>query len=915
LFYLFLQEQGRTTVRTDEKALGTIVFKKLNATRRVRSALAWERMKNNSPIYEADTLRTADSSEASVCFDDGTDLELYENSMLRLDSSGGVRTLEFLGGDISLSSSKGEGNADLSGLSAPGRGAKAGGTYSISVGGKTISLAENSRASLSRSGDKLSVDVAEGKAGLTRADGSSETIDSSGAVELDLATGATRAIVRSLVPLQPEQGAHLVSEGAGRAELAFSWKAEGMSSAELELSSSADFKTISGSANASASTALLEVEPGAWYWRLRGPDGSLSAVRRFDLYVEPAPAPILPEAGAELSYRKIRPDLRFSWTRAEAASAYIFEIARDRQFAKPLRRERAVMEGITVAALDEGTWYWRVSPVYAMTRLGGKTAAEIRSFEVRKRPEMLALKATLPAADSMFLVQETAEKGLSFSWQPNPEAAGYELALSPTKDMGAAAVRLESERAWASLSGTAASALAKPGAWYWSVRWKDDEGNLSPYSKPRQLSGVDGALAVKLSFPPEGYAIADSLVSSSRFAWKSKLQAKARFQLSSDPAFSAIEWEESAEAGTLIGRQWKTGTWYWRIETLNPDGTPFHHTEARMFRVVDPLPEPHLATPGPGGSFYLRAEDSYALTWDAVPAADYYQVNLSYLPEAGGELSRYSATLEDTKLELPLGAYPQGRYRLLLQAFGLDKPSSTRLIGYLGSAEFSFKLIARMSLSSPASGARVEGLDARRRGVRLEWKVPDRPESSELLVARDPAFRDIAQRGSASSGSFLAERLGAGDYYWTAKGKLYGFDVSAQTTGRFTVDPIPLLPPPALLEPANGIRFGPAELRGLSALALEWAPVAGATSYAFALYEGSAASPIVEAASLKDSAFELEDFGLLENGSYRWTVVARAYDAKGELEQDGRRAESGFRIELPALSPPAPKGKELYYGR
>jgi hypothetical protein len=633
------------------------------------------------------------------------------------------------------------------------------------------------------------------------------------------------------------------------------------------------------------------------------------------MYVEPPPQPIQPAQGTEISFRKDAPSVHFSWTRMDAATAYLFEIAGDKDFAKPVRRDRTTLEGITVNDLAEGTWYWRITPLYAMSLLGERPEREVRTIVVRRRPEMVALTPTMPASNSLFLVQEVAAKGVGFSWHPEGEAVEYEVCLSKTKNMEDAVIQRTAVQAWLTLSGSDATVLASPGAWYWAVRWKDQEGNLSPYSEPRPLRGIDGALAVKLSFPPEGYTIADSLVGSTRFAWKSNLNTKEVFQLSSDASFSSVTWEEQSEAGTLIGRQWKTGTWYWRIKTLNADGSDLHKTEARMFRVVDPLAQPKLTSPTGTGPIRLRKEDPYTFRWEKVPAADYYQFELHFVPEQGAEVPLYSTTLEGTQLEVPLGGYRQGNYAVQLQAFGMDKEKSTRLIGYLGRTEVAFKPLSRVDLVSPGEGAAIAGLEARRVGLDFAWKQEEGVEGAELLVASDGDFRRIVAKRSGGQGAAHIERLAAGDYYWTVKAALFGLDISAARTNTFSVQTIPPLPAPAQRSPTQGYRFGPTELRSLDSLRFTWDAVPSATSYDFALYRGEENVPVLRSTSLTENAFQLDDFSVLDNGNYRWTVTAKAFDKKGELEQDGTSATSAFRIELPPLRSPAPKEKEKFYGR
>jgi hypothetical protein len=915
LLFLFVREQERVALRSGEKALGTIVFKKLSATRRPAKGLLWERMRNNNPVYQADTLRTGDASEASVCFDDGARLDMLENSMLQLDFSKKGRSFAFLGGTISIRGAAGGGTADLTGLEAPRSEAAGTPAYSVTTGGRTIVLSEGSQASLSRTGTTVAVEVSSGEVGVTDAAGRTETIDPSKGLEIDIAAGTAQVVHHALIPLSPPQNAQLLFEGAGKAELPFSWRSEAVSAATIELSQDEGFDSAVISQQAEGGACRLSLDPGTWYWRVRSSDGGLSAVRRFTLFAEDPPRPIVPADRAVLSYRKSLPSVHFSWSRMENATAYVLEVASDSGFITTVLKKRVSSEGITVSSLAAGAWYWRVSPVYPMSVLGEKSVRQARILNIEKRTEMAKLVPSAPAEDTMFLVQESAEKGVSFSWVPTPEAAEYEVAVSATSDMENASIRRTSTQAWLRLPGSDATPLSKPATWYWAVRWKDDEGNLSSYSTPRRLRGVDGALAVRLVFPPEGYMIADSLISTTRFGWKSYVAANAVFQLSSDKSFSTIAWEEPSDTGTLIGKSWKPGTWYWRIRTVNAEGSVFHDTAARTFTVVDPLPGPTVLSPAPDSAFYLRKDDPYTISWDKVPAADYYQFALYSLEESGTMTLRTSSTLDGTRTEVPLGRYPPGSYRLTLQAFGVDKESSTRLIGFVRQAEFSYKLITRMSLSTPANDVQLDGLDARRRGVRLTWAVPDPPDSSEILISRDPDFRAIVARAAGSSGDFIAARLPAGSYYWSVRGRLCGFDVSAREMRQFTILPIPPLQAPGRLSPTGGHRFTARELRELTAIDFSWADVPGATRYVFELYHGDDTKPAIRTDSLGKPGFALEDFTVLANGDYRWTVTAKAFDPKGSLEQDGIAAESRFSIVVPALRAPALKPKETYYGR
>ena len=191
LLWLFATDMNHISTRIGQTPLGTVVFKKLTATRRPSDGLGWESMRNNSPVYDADTLRTAGFSEAAVYFDDGTSLDLSENSMLKLNFGGALRSLEFLEGEISVGGSSSESK------------------YSISSTAGTITVGKDSKATFSRNEGTVSVDVSKGNATLVKADGTTQTIGQNQELSVNLTSGDASFVSRPILPLVPERNARI----------------------------------------------------------------------------------------------------------------------------------------------------------------------------------------------------------------------------------------------------------------------------------------------------------------------------------------------------------------------------------------------------------------------------------------------------------------------------------------------------------------------------------------------------------------------------------------------------------------------------------------------------------------------------------------------------------------------------------
>src|SRR3990172_5476170 len=69
--FFYLDFAGRSAVG-EERIVGSITFKKHLAQRKYSSQVVWEDIEWKSPVYNNDSLRTAEQSEAVIRLADGT---------------------------------------------------------------------------------------------------------------------------------------------------------------------------------------------------------------------------------------------------------------------------------------------------------------------------------------------------------------------------------------------------------------------------------------------------------------------------------------------------------------------------------------------------------------------------------------------------------------------------------------------------------------------------------------------------------------------------------------------------------------------------------------------------------------------------------------------------------------------------
>lgn len=143
-FYLFQKDLNMSLTKLGEEPIAVIYFKYNTAQRRLIDRNLWERLKQASPIYNGDRVRTSELSEAVTVFEDGTRLELHENSLVQIFSQKEKKSIDFISGSISASTE------DTNALD-------------IVVAGKTVSLDSKTAVSLFHPLEQNKTDIDENK--------------------------------------------------------------------------------------------------------------------------------------------------------------------------------------------------------------------------------------------------------------------------------------------------------------------------------------------------------------------------------------------------------------------------------------------------------------------------------------------------------------------------------------------------------------------------------------------------------------------------------------------------------------------------------------------------------------------------------------------------------------------------------
>jgi LysM repeat protein len=377
---LFRLDLMQTLDSRDEDPVGIIIIRNNVVQRRYADRVLWDRLFVDSPVYSGDLIRAADNSAATVIID-SNGLELNENTLIRiqfaLDRRGPFQ-VELKEGNLGVTTSL-EGSPLMLSL----------------LGGIEVQPGPGTVLSAASGEDGIEVQINEGTVTLTKEGSSRELVE--GMMIAQDASGYER-IEPSVVVKSPIQNARYLKDKPEPVPVNFIWNRinlEAEESIRLEISGDRYFlrnlQVIDGLYN----QTQVSFEPGLWFWRISY--GNI-ALRTGQLTIADASGPVLqsPVMNSVFRYHDALPTLRFQWSEKLDASHYIIEISETPEFISPRISRKVASASYISSNLGQGTWYWRVQPVFPSVYEGVAIYSSTASFRIEQSSDPHAPVIELP---------------------------------------------------------------------------------------------------------------------------------------------------------------------------------------------------------------------------------------------------------------------------------------------------------------------------------------------------------------------------------------------------------------------------------------------------------------------------------------------------------------------------------------
>lgn len=375
------------------KPIGTIVFKKRTALRKLKNQSIWEFLQNELPVYNGDSIKTEEFSEAVLKLNDGTEIALNENTYVVLNFTSEETKINFNYGSI-------EARTELN--------------KQVKIETKDTKIELSSgNAKLIQNQESFQIQLDKGKASIQK-DNLKEQINENEVALLNKNNQILKEKAK-IVYLSPEDNTRFITNQT-KYQVTFNFELlESKEPYELLISLNPTFRPVLIKIPLKNAFVKLDLNPGTYYWKIiqKGSDVSFYPIRKFSILTQQKLELLQPSNNQTLSY-KDNLNILFSWKKLDVASSYELWIDSDRNFKNPLKIQTLTnMISVPLDTSKHDIYYWKVIPNTSIKDLA--LESDVYTFKIEKIQKLKEAKLLFPKNETIY--KKSLKSGLNFSWQ------------------------------------------------------------------------------------------------------------------------------------------------------------------------------------------------------------------------------------------------------------------------------------------------------------------------------------------------------------------------------------------------------------------------------------------------------------------------------------------------------------------
>jgi len=597
---------------------GTVTVKYNTVQRRMADRAAYDRLYEQSPVYNGDLVRIERLSGATLNIDENS-IELGENTLIRIQKDEGPLQINLTRGNISVSSTRDAG------------------AILLSIGDQVVHIQPGAEISALSGDNGLVLRVTEGAAQVIR-DGQVTEVPAGGIVVRDSAGNEMRQPMAAVI--HPKPNGVLLKTEAGPLIVEFKWARMNLQPQDLlrlEIAEDKNFKKIIRTADNLDSSATVSLNTGLWHWRLLYENNTLAS-GRVSVIEAAAPTLLAPMAGgsAQAPVRYAGQEVQFRWAEVPDASYYMLNVSKSPEFIAPEISLQVQTTSYINSDIEAGTWYWRVQPVFSSSYEGEAHFSQVSSFQVQPAPAQVpALSENNSIGE---IIQEQTAAAVTAEEEKQLEEDFVAL-LKETRQLSEQQAQKEQQEQLA-LQEQRALQERQAQQEQMAREQSRQEAQASSASQTQQKRQESQSQPLRLRLlSPENNVVISGLTALRQetvFRWAVDEDIEfSRFVLSRNPkplsGRPVIDIQNPGRAVSVPALA--EGDWYWTVEARSKDGRAITAVSPRQIHVqpIPLLPAPGNRLPGSGfviGPDELRQRESIVFSWSRVEGANAYILSI-----------------------------------------------------------------------------------------------------------------------------------------------------------------------------------------------------------------------------------------------------------------------------------------------
>lgn len=871
------------------RPIATVTFKERIANRRQVDGFHWQNIYNGSVLYEYDTIRTSSDSQATIRFLDGTEIEMYESSIVKLGGLTSEQIANLEAGSLSVSTATDK-------------------SKSISISGKILQLFENAKAlTTGFASGSANVELKTGLASL-KTDKSDVNLKSLQSVSLYENGNIGDVQNLHVLPLTPLSHKKFIKTKPDE-KVVFTFVSDDVENVKLIISPDKNFYKVykiidkfgeTDTKNVYTCSSQLPTEK--IYWKLVHSSHETETME-LSVYEVDGISQRRPYANSNIIQAVGEEKVNFTWDRVDGASSYNFELSRGDNFQNLEVKKNLKNTETQVALTEEGNYYWKVIPQYKYENINSKTEVITQKFTLTKTDELLAPKLIFPINNYSLNLAEIKATGFRFYWQDIAVAKEYivnfytENSNSPVETYNVSTNYLE-------IKPQNTKIFDSLGKIFWSVSYKTDEKILSQKSELSKesvkyvLNKTNNPIVLRTIFPKDNYAVAENLIQDLMFTWKNKTRLSTVVLIAQDPNFQNIIFQKTVNTNSFYGVDLKEGHYYWKVQTINNDGSVVDSSDIKFFNVISSLVTPKISQPQNNSIVPVLSDTVLNISWGKVPFSDYYEVSIYSFDENKTIKKEF---LKETALTLPFN-YAEGNYQVTIQAFALDTEEHTKNTSLATTHNFNLKDINFFELEFPTNQGKIPGEVVLSEGINFVWKTDPSLKSGNTLqiIERGKVIRSVKLNQNEIN-SFYIKDLKSGNYSWKVLSDFNGYKVESKEQNDFTVLPLKNIKRSQFFTEKQTSHIDVDYLKVNRSLHFEWSKSSLADYYILEIVDSS--DNIILKKETENTFLNLSELNLFHKGNFvvkLKEVLLNESDGIIEVESD----KFNFTIDLPSIQKP-----------